>query len=58
MEEKYKLRKSKHESFIEGRVAEILVNNKIVGIIGEMRPEVLMNWKIEMPVAAFELEIF
>ena len=55
---KYKLRKTNHPSFIEGRVAEIFVNNKTVGIVGEIRPEVLMNWKLEMPAAVFELEIF
>jgi phenylalanyl-tRNA synthetase beta chain len=54
---KYKLRKSKHESFIEGRVAEILVKNRSVGFIGELHPSVLKNWKVEMPVAAFEIEL-
>jgi phenylalanyl-tRNA synthetase beta chain len=54
---KYKLRKVKHSSFIEGRVAEIFVENKVVGIIGEMHPQVLENWKLEMPIAAFEIEL-
>jgi phenylalanyl-tRNA synthetase beta chain len=54
---KYRLRKVKHGSFIEGRVAEILVENKNVGMIGEINPQVLENWKLEMPVAAFEIEI-
>lgn len=54
---KYELRRSKHSSFIEGRVAEILVKNKPIGFIGEIHPVVLENWKIEMPVAAFEINI-
>ena len=54
---KYKLVKTKHPSFIEGRVAEILVDNKHVGIIGEIHPQVLQNWKLEMPVAAFEISL-
>jgi phenylalanyl-tRNA synthetase beta chain len=54
---KYKLRKVKHSSFIEGRVAEILVGNNVVGIIGEMHPQVLENWKLEMPIVAFEIEL-
>jgi len=54
---KYKLKKWNHPSFIEGRVAQIFVDNKVVGFIGEIRPEVLQNWKLEMPVATFELEI-
>lgn len=57
---KYKLKKTKHGSFIEGRVAEVLVKNKPIGFIGEIHTSVLSNWKLEMPVAAFEisLEIF
>jgi phenylalanyl-tRNA synthetase beta chain len=54
---KYKLRTGKHESFIEGRVAEILVKNKSIGFIGEIHPSVLKNWKLEMPVAAFEINL-
>ncbi|MBS3055208.1 MAG: phenylalanine--tRNA ligase subunit beta [Candidatus Aenigmarchaeota archaeon] len=54
---KYRLRKTSHSSFIEGRMAEILVDKKTVGVIGEIRPEVLLNWKLEMPVCVFELEI-
>lgn len=57
---KYKLRRTEHKNFIEGRVAEVLVKNKSIGLIGEIRPSVLENWKLEMPVAAFEisLEVF
>jgi phenylalanyl-tRNA synthetase beta chain len=54
---KYKLRRRKHGSFIEGRVAEILVKNKPVGFIGELYPSVLSSWKLEMPVAAFEIDL-
>jgi phenylalanyl-tRNA synthetase beta chain len=54
---KYKLEKTEHPSFIQGRVAKILVRGKQIGIIGEISPEVLENWKLEMPVAAFEVEV-
>jgi phenylalanyl-tRNA synthetase beta chain len=54
---KYKLQKTKHDSFIEGRVAEIIVKGKPVGIIGEVHPAVLKNWKVEMPVTGFEIEL-
>jgi phenylalanyl-tRNA synthetase beta chain len=53
----YKLKRSKHGSFIEGRVAEILVNNKPIGFMGEIHPSVLENWGLEMPVAAFEINV-
>ncbi len=54
----YKLENATHPSFIEGRVARIVCNGKHVGFIGEVHPKVLKNWKIEMPVAAFELELY
>lgn len=54
---KYKLKKIKHFSFIEGRVAEVLVDGKSIGIIGEIHPHVLENWNLEMPVAGFEINL-
>ncbi len=48
---------AKHESFVDGRCARILINKKDVGIIGEIHPSVLQSWGIEMPVAAFEIEL-
>lgn len=53
----YRLRATKHPSFIEGRVAEILINGKSVGIIGEVSPKVLENWNLDMPVVGFEIEV-
>lgn len=43
--------------FIEGRTAEILLNGKCLGFIGEIHPKILKNWKIKMPVALFEIEV-
>jgi len=54
---KYKLKRAKHPSFIDGRVADILVEDRKIGFIGEIHPTVLKNWKLEMPVAAFEATI-
>lgn len=54
---KYELKPSDNKSFIPGRSASIYVNNKNIGIIGEIHPLVLNSWKLEKPVAAFELSI-
>ncbi|NPA48043.1 MAG: phenylalanine--tRNA ligase subunit beta, partial [Thermococci archaeon] len=51
----YELEEVEHPSFIPGRVGKILVNGEAVGVIGEVHPEVLEKWGIEMPVACFEL---
>ena len=54
---KYKLKRAEHPSFIPGRVAEVLVNGKSVGLIGEIHPKVIKNWQLEMPVAGFEINL-
>jgi phenylalanyl-tRNA synthetase beta chain len=54
---KYKLRKCKHKTFIDGRVADILIKNKPLGFIGEVHPLVLKIWKLEMPIVAFEIDL-
>lgn len=53
----WRIKETKHPSFIEGRVAEALVGNRTVGIVGEINPEVLSLWKLENPTAAFELNM-
>ena len=42
---------------IEGRTANIILDNKPIGIIGEIHPKILRNWKIKMPVALFEINL-
>ena len=46
-----------HPSFISGRVAKIVENGKEIGILGEIHPIVLENFKVYMPVAAFEISL-
>ena len=48
---------TKNHSFLEGRSAEILCNGKSIGIVGEMHPEVISNFGIEMPVTGFEISL-
>lgn len=42
---------------IEGRVATITLDNKEIGILGEIHPKILKNWKIKMPVAILEVNL-
>lgn len=46
-----------HPSFINGRCARVKVRGKPIAYIGEISPVVLSNWGIEMPTAAFELNL-
>jgi phenylalanyl-tRNA synthetase beta chain len=52
----YNLQEDEHPSFINGRCGKILINNKVIGHIGEISPYVLKNWHLKMPTAAFILD--
>ncbi|MHA2156245.1 MAG: phenylalanine--tRNA ligase subunit beta [Candidatus Hodarchaeales archaeon] len=43
--------------FLEGRTANIMLENKPIGIIGEVSPSILENWQIYMPTVAFEIDL-
>jgi phenylalanyl-tRNA synthetase beta chain len=46
-----------YPSFIEGRVGTATVNGMDIGVLGEIHPKVLEAWKLENPVAAFEINM-
>jgi phenylalanyl-tRNA synthetase beta chain len=46
-----------NSSFIRGRSADIVYNEKAIGQIGEISPLLIDSFKIKMPVAAFELDL-
>lgn len=46
-----------HPMFINGRCANINVDDKDLGIIGEITPIAIDNFKIRVPVVAFELNL-
>jgi phenylalanyl-tRNA synthetase beta chain len=48
---------SSNPIFSDGRMANILVNNKIIGVIGEIDSKVIDNFKIRVPVTAFEIQL-
>ncbi|MEM3578056.1 MAG: phenylalanine--tRNA ligase subunit beta [Candidatus Bathyarchaeia archaeon] len=53
----WQIKAAKHPSFIEGRTAAIHVKGKKRGFLGEVHPEVLNNFEIENPTAAFEIDL-
>jgi phenylalanyl-tRNA synthetase beta chain len=53
----FSLRAASNPSFLEGRIGGILIGDLEVGIIGEIHPQVIENWKLENPVAAMELDL-
>jgi phenylalanyl-tRNA synthetase beta chain len=57
LDKEYEIKPIDNTSFIEGRCGAIIINNKEIGIIGEINPTVLKNNKIKMPVASLEINI-
>ncbi len=53
----YEIKPGKNPSYIDGRYGEIYLKDLIIGEIGELHPEILLNFKLEFPVSAFELNI-
>ncbi len=50
-----KVKETEHDSFIPGRVGEVFVEGKSVGLVGELHPLVLKNLGVEMPICVFEI---
>ena len=53
----YSIKGFMHESFIEGRCAEIIVDGNSIGFFGEIHPRVLKNFGIEEPGIGVEIEL-
>jgi phenylalanyl-tRNA synthetase beta chain len=52
-----KINPTSNLSFLEGRAATIQMENKDIGCLGEIHPEVLNNFELENPVCGFEVNL-
>ncbi|WP_436346148.1 phenylalanine--tRNA ligase subunit beta [Natronorubrum sp. FCH18a] len=48
---------SDHPAFISGRTASVVIDGEDVGVIGEVHPKALIEYDLEVPVAAFEFDL-
>jgi phenylalanyl-tRNA synthetase beta chain len=55
--EEYEIKVGSNPTYIEGRYGDVYLNGVKVGEIGEINPEVLLNFKLEFPVAGLELNL-
>ena len=53
----WQIKETAHPTFIEGRVGKVIVNGEEIGVVGEVNPVVLDAWKLENPVATFEINL-
>ena len=48
---------TEHPAFISGRTASVVIDGEDVGIVGEIHPKALIEYDLEVPVAAFEFDL-
>jgi phenylalanyl-tRNA synthetase beta chain len=53
----FKTKSSSHAPFHKGRTADVIVNGRSCGIIGEIDPEIKENFKIRVPLVGFEIKL-
>ena len=53
----YEVEETEHGSFINGRAGKITVEGREVGLIGEIHPQVLENWRLRNPASAIEINL-
>ena len=57
LDKKLEFKAVEHASFIPGRAANVLLDGKVIGVVGEIHPQVLINWGLDTPVSAFEIQL-
>jgi len=54
---KYEIVPCDHKTFIDGRGASIIVNEKEIGVFGEVSPKVITDFEITHPIIMFEADV-
>lgn len=53
----YKVEEGEHDSFISGRCGKIIIDDKEIGVIGEIHPLVLTNFDLGMCCSGVEIDV-
>lgn len=53
----FKINEGQDSRFIEGRCGRVVLNGKDRGVIGEITPQVLKDWRIRMPASCLEMNV-
>lgn len=53
----FEFKKDSKNFFLKGRAAKVIYDGNEIGFIGEVHPECLNNFGIEMPISAFEVNL-
>ena len=52
-----KTKTTEHPTFEKGHCASVMINNKSIGVIGEINSKIIENYKIRVPVVGFEISL-
>lgn len=52
-----KTKTSSHPMFAKGKTADVMINGKKIGVIGEVDSRIIDGFKIRVPVSAFEIAV-
>ncbi len=52
----FQVKEMEHPSFLAGRSGAIISAGREIGVIGELNPQVIRSWGLNLPTAAFEVE--
>ena len=55
--EQFTTKKNEKNLFIKGRSADILFQDKAIGLIGEISPEYITKFNLRLPLSLFELNL-
>ncbi|OLB47271.1 phenylalanine--tRNA ligase subunit beta [archaeon 13_2_20CM_2_53_6] len=53
----FEVKETKHPSFLSGRCGKVVSAGREIGIVGEVSPKVLQGWGLNLPAAAFEVDL-
>jgi len=53
---KYNIKEKEHPAFVNGRCASVVCDNKEIGFFGELHPKTIIQFGLEHPIIAFELQ--
>lgn len=44
-------------TYLEKRCAQVIINNKVAGIIGVLHPQIILNYELNQPCSVLELSL-
>ena len=52
----YKIKDKEHPAFVKGRCASVVFKDKEIGFFGELHPKTIVDFELEYPIIAFEVQ--